>query len=76
MKSKKPPLKQSSGFPLSEEKRKQGGMKLNKLKRIRKPSIYDDMENEYESDNYFIDNEDDDNDSDYGYFNDVNKNYY
>ncbi len=60
MKSKKLPLKKSAEFE-SNEKAKKAGVKTPKVKRSKKPSIYDDDD---EMDGFIL------NDQDFGGFND------
>jgi hypothetical protein len=72
MKTKQQPKKKTVKFS-SREDVKKTGQKVSKSKRVKKPSIYDDMaEDEYDDMNYL----NDDGYNDYDYDNDDNEDYY
>ena len=67
MKSKKLPNKIASNFASNDEEAKKNGVKLSKQKRSKKPSIYDDMDDEFDEEGIFTGNDEEI---------DYNNNYY
>ena len=67
MKSKNLPKNNVSDFASNDDEVKKGGAKLSKSKRSKKPSIYDDMDREFDDDGIFAENDDEIN---------YNNNYY
>jgi len=75
MKSKNLPKRKIVNHTSSEEVRRHA-LKMNKQKRVKKPSIYDDMEDEEDYDDVYNKDYDRDDDYDYNYDKEDNEDYY